>query len=80
MEFKIAGKEKYRRLVEIHTRVNKKLLNGIDKVSKYTFHVDHKYSVKDGFDNGILPCVLGCLDNLEIINMLGLTNLPNYLT
>ena len=57
----------YRSLVEKHTGQNRKKLKGIEKRGKYTYHVDHKYSVKDGFENGILPQIIGSIVNLEML-------------
>lgn len=59
--------EKYRRLVEKHTAKNRHKLENYDKRSKFGWHVDHIYSVKDGFENNICPYVIGSLYNLKMI-------------
>jgi hypothetical protein len=33
----------------------------------FEYHLDHKFSVSEGFRNGILPYVIGGVENLEII-------------
>ena len=33
-----------------------------------SFHLDHKYSIYEGFKNGVLPHIIGGVKNLEIIS------------
>ncbi len=65
--------EKYRRIVQQITKIQKveclknshekRGLNGVDGA----YQLDHKYSVKNGFLNGILPYYIGNINNLQFI-------------
>lgn len=62
---------KYCRKVEIETRKSTKLYS--DKIDNYglrgyDYHLDHKYSMEDGFNNNILPCQIGYWRNLQILS------------
>lgn len=68
--------QEYRRIVNIHTKNQLKifghLLPNIEFRSNHNktnnaYHVDHKVSVLEGFNNGILPCIIGSICNLEVI-------------
>lgn len=58
----------YKRIVNIETDKSLKIykiknieLRGVD------YHLDHRYSIKEGFKNCILPSIIGNINNLEII-------------
>lgn len=62
----------YKRLVWSETHKHKKsLLNfelrGKLSNSKESYHIDHKYSILEGFKNGILPTIIGNKKNLCMI-------------
>ena len=44
--------------------LQKRKASGISK----GFHIDHKFSVLEGFNQGILPCIIGCIHNLDLIS------------
>ena len=46
--------------------LNKHVIENIHKRSR-KFHLDHKVSIKYGYENGILPAIIGSLHNLEIV-------------
>jgi hypothetical protein len=59
--------KKYSKLVWYYT--NKELDKLINIEMRSTeFHLDHKYSIKTGFLNGISPEIIGNNINLEIIH------------
>ncbi|HEY5268581.1 MAG TPA: hypothetical protein VII94_05690 [Candidatus Saccharimonadales bacterium] len=43
------------------------LLVGIEKRNYYDYQLDHKYSIKSGFDNCISPEIIGWIGNLEVL-------------
>jgi hypothetical protein len=60
--------ELYERKVWIYTRKNN--INGIKNSNKRAvkgFHLDHKYSIYEGFKGRILPYIVGGIKNLEFI-------------
>jgi DNA-directed RNA polymerase subunit RPC12/RpoP len=59
--------ELYKRQVWKCTRHCDELVEGIEKRKRNEFSLDHKYSVKQGFLDGILPCIIGSIHNLEIL-------------
>lgn len=56
----------YRSLVRYFTNKNLKEIKDIEKRSKY-FHLDHKFSILEGFKQNISPEIIGNNINLEII-------------
>ncbi len=63
---------KYRRMVDIITRKQPiETLEHFNLRGNYTnddsYHLDHKYSVLEGFKNGIAPEIIGNIRNLEFI-------------
>ena len=63
MEFK-----KYKNLVDFYTSISieKYHLDGIEKRS-YWYHLDHKFSVVEGFKQNIPPYIIGHINNLEML-------------
>lgn len=60
--------KKYRRKVYYWTNKNDlSQLENYDKRSKTGWHLDHKYSITEGFKNNIPPNILGQLKNLEML-------------
>ena len=64
--------EQYRQLCWYYTRENDlSQLENWEKREHTTntdgYTLDHKYSVFEGFKNGILPQIIGCIVNLEMI-------------
>ena len=62
----------YKRLVWSETHKHKKSLLNFElrgKLSnnKKSYHIDHKYSILEGFKNGILPVIIGNKNNLIMI-------------
>jgi len=60
----------YRNIVNYLTnKQNIKSLPNYDKRGKYNndFHLDHKFSIMEGFKNNILPYYIGNINNLEFI-------------
>lgn len=55
-------------MVNRETERNSEFIKGIEHRSR-EFHIDHKYSKKAGFENGILPHVIGGLNNLEMLSV-----------
>jgi hypothetical protein len=43
------------------------MLENNDKRSRSGYHLDHKYSITEGFSNNIPPKIIGSLGNLEFI-------------
>jgi hypothetical protein len=43
------------------------LINDIDKRG-CDYHLDHKYPISKGYLNGVLPSIIGGVDNLQIIH------------
>ena len=63
LEFK-----KYRRKVYYWTSKNDLTqLENHDKRGRFGYHLDHKYSITEGFKNKVPPKVIGSIDNLEFI-------------
>ena len=63
LEFK-----KYRRKVYYWTSKNDLTqLENYDKRGKVGFHLDHKYSITEGFKNKVSPKLIGSINNLEFI-------------
>jgi hypothetical protein len=63
LEFK-----KYRRKVYYWTSKNDLTqLENHNKRGRFGFHLDHKYSITEGFKNKVPPKVIGSIDNLEFI-------------
>jgi NUMOD3 motif len=63
LEFK-----KYRRKVYYWTSKNDlTLLENYDKRGKIGYHLDHKYSIAEGFRNKVPPKIIGSIDNLEFL-------------
>jgi hypothetical protein len=60
--------EKYKQLVWSYTRKNNlNLLENYDKRGKSTYHLDHKFSITQGFLNDIPPEIIGSIYNLEML-------------
>jgi hypothetical protein len=62
--------EEYWRMVRIITERNyKKFIDKIDSERKRgrKYHLDHKFSVAEGFNYGVDPHIIGSVHNLEII-------------
>ena len=63
LEFK-----KYRRKVYYWTSKNDLTqLENYNQRGRVSFHLDHKYSITEGFKNKVPPKVIGSIDNLEFI-------------
>jgi hypothetical protein len=60
--------KKYRRKVYYWTSKNDLTqLEHHEKRSRTGYHLDHKYSITEGFKNKVPPKVIGSIDNLEFI-------------
>jgi len=60
--------ELYSKMVRRFTEQNDlTILKDFEKRSK-DFHVDHRFSILEGFKNNIPPYIIGSLDNLEILS------------
>jgi hypothetical protein len=60
--------KKYRRKVYYWTSKNDLTqLDNHEKRGRFGFHLDHKYSITEGFKNKVPPKVIGSIDNLEFI-------------
>lgn len=60
--------DRYARLVWKYTR--KQDLNSLDNFDKrgvLSYHIDHKFSIFEGFKQGILPQIIGDISNLEML-------------
>jgi hypothetical protein len=64
----------YRKLVYKYTRTSlrkyKKIINPNNLKRGHNeneCHLDHKFSISEGFKNGVLPCIIGSQHNLEYI-------------
>lgn len=61
----------YKKLVWSETnksyRKHKSLINPQNIERSRRFHLDHKFSIHDGFKSGILPSIIGHYHNLEIL-------------
>jgi hypothetical protein len=64
----------YRKLVYKYTRTSlrkyKKIINPNNLKrgrNENEHHLDHKFSISEGFKNGIPPCIIGSQHNLEYI-------------
>ena len=58
----------YRNVItETNKSLKKYKLKNIEIRSK-NYHLDHKYSIIEGFKNFILPCIIGNINNLEIMS------------
>lgn len=61
--------KKYRRKVYYWTNKNDlSCLNYYDKRALKGYHLDHKYSITEGFRNNVPPKVIGNINNLEFIH------------
>lgn len=61
--------EKYKQLVWCYTRKNNlNLLENYDKRGRSTYHLDHKFSITQGFLNDIPPEIIGSIYNLEMLH------------
>ncbi|CAB4127215.1 hypothetical protein UFOVP84_77 [uncultured Caudovirales phage] len=72
----ISDIKEYRRLVGIYTNRSLKMagshLENIELRSNHnkfnqSYHVDHKFSVSEGFHNSIPPFIIGSIHNLQVI-------------
>jgi hypothetical protein len=64
LEFK-----KYRRKVYYWTSKNDLTqLENHEKRSRFGYHLDHRYSIREGFKNKVPPKIVGSIDNLEFIH------------
>jgi hypothetical protein len=65
------GWERYLFLVRFYTEKNyknyKKIINPENFRRGKKYHLDHKYSIYEGFKNNISPKIIGGVENLEII-------------
>jgi hypothetical protein len=65
--------ELYSSLVKKYTEANDlKVLENYDKRGNHAYddsayHLDHKFSIKEGFRQGILPHIIGNINNLEML-------------
>ena len=60
--------KKYRRKVYYWTSKNKlNELANFDRRGLLDFHLDHKYSITEGFRNGVPPKIIGSIHNLQFI-------------
>lgn len=57
----------YYRNVWYYTRQNKHLIEGIENRS-CDFHIDHIFSIRDGFDNQVPPKIIGSAVNLRMLS------------
>jgi hypothetical protein len=58
----------YKRMVWFYTRrQNLKSLIDYDKRGRLTYHLDHKYSIMEGFIRNIPPYIIGNINNLEML-------------
>ena len=72
----VSDLKEYRRLVGIHTAKSLKsqgfMLENLELRSNHSrknnaYHVDHKFSVSEGFHNSIPPFIIGSIHNLQVI-------------
>lgn len=65
------GWDMYKFLVWHHTEKNykkyKNIINPYNYIRGDEYHLDHKYSMYEGFNEGILPSIIGSYKNLEVI-------------
>lgn len=60
--------KKVRSLTKTTYRRYKDIINPNNyKIGKYLYHIDHKYSILEGFKNGVPPEILSAKENLEPI-------------
>lgn len=61
-------KKKVRRLTAKNYKLYKTLINpkGL-KISKNDYHIDHMYSIYEGFKNNVDPLIISSKENLEVI-------------
>lgn len=60
--------EKYKQSVWNYTRKNNlEILENYDKRGRSNYHLDHKYSITQGFLNNIPPEILGSVYNIEML-------------
>ena len=60
--------KKYRRKVYYWTSKNNlDVLENSDKRGRGRYHLDHKYSIAEGFRNKVPPKIIGSIDNLEFL-------------
>lgn len=57
-----------RRLTEIEYKNHKDIINTMNYNRDLEYHIDHKFSIRDGFINNILPNIIACRYNLIVIN------------
>jgi len=56
------------KLTNINYRLHKNEINPNKlKRGRYAYHIDHIYSIRDGFDNGILPEIISSPINLQML-------------
>lgn len=61
--------KKYRRKVYYWTAKNDlTILENFDKRSRTGYHLDHKYSITEGFKNKVPPKIIGSIHNLTFID------------
>ena len=61
--------KKYRRKVYYWTVKNDlSILENFDRRGLLDFHLDHKYSITEGFKNGVPPKIIGSMPNLHFIS------------
>jgi len=61
--------KKYRRKVYYWTSKNNlNVLENSDKRGRGRYHLDHKYSIAEGFRNKVSPKIIGSIDNLEFLH------------
>ncbi len=65
------GYNRYKFLVDYYTQKNYKnhyeLINPNNYKRGLEYHLDHKYSINEGFKNNISPIIIGSKENLEIL-------------
>jgi len=65
---KSEGRELYVKEVMKYTnKQNLSLLENFDKRGRFSYHLDHKYSISEGWKNNILPYIIGSIYNLEML-------------
>lgn len=51
-------------------RIYQKIINPLNlKRGKFTYHLDHRFSIVEGFNNNIMPNIIGSHYNLEMLPM-----------
>jgi hypothetical protein len=64
--------ENYRRQIRALTaknyKINKEVINPKNlKIGRGNYHLDHKFSIHEGFKNNLSPHIISALENLEIL-------------